>query len=47
MANFRAYPGLYVKIKETHKNVIKGQIYQIMWVRHHIAFVGVKRSFFY
>lgn len=49
MANFRAYPGLFVKVSNTvdtvNGTVKAGQVVQIMYIRYNVAFVGVPGCF--
>jgi len=45
MANFRMYPGLFVRALRDQKGIEKGKIYQVMWCRWHLALVGVNGSF--
>lgn len=41
------YPGLTVKVNEDIKGLTTGSEYQVMHIRHYIAFVGVNGWFAY
>jgi len=45
MANFRMYPGRFVRSTIDQKGITAGQIYQVLHARHYLALVGVDGAF--